>query len=236
MAESYDDIVARLNNPYGYAPMQPKAPASDFTQFVETLMEKPKGMFGMQDIIDERMRKSKEAEEAKARALAGGLGMFNQVSGGSGSDSKNVELTPEQIAFLDRETPDERYARITGDWFGLKPIAGMLLDPIGTFLTYPKQQPAPVVTASDVVARAQREAEARESLRIQAADILAKQAQEEQLSNKIRELTGVQPNGQYLSSYGTFTDSSSLSPETMSGLDAARSSYGYGSNADYYGD
>ena len=234
MAESYDDIVARLNNPYGYAPMQPKAPASDFTQFVETLMEKPKGMFGMQDIIDERMRKSKEAAAAKTAQAAGG--MFVPASGGGGESGGGVQLTKEQLEFLGRESPDERYARITGDWFGLKPIAGMLLDPIGTFLTYPKQQPAPVVTASDVVARAQREAEARESLRIQAADILAKQAQEEQLSNKIRELTGVQPNGQYLSSYGTFTDSSSLSPETMAGLDAARSSYGYGSNADYYGD
>ena len=41
---------------------------------------------------------------------------------------------------------------------------------------------------------------------------------------------------QYKSSYGTMHDASGFSPETRAGLEAARDSYGYGSNADYYGD
>ena len=40
----------------------------------------------------------------------------------------------------------------------------------------------------------------------------------------------------YTSSYGTTTDSGSISSAEAAGLDAARDSYGYGSNADYYGD
>ena len=140
--ESYDQIMARLNNPYGYAPTQPKTPASDFTSYVQTLLSEPNpqgGMFRMQDEIDERRRKAKEEEEAKARALAGGLGMFNQVSGGSESGG-GVTLTPEQIAFLDRETPEERYARITGDWFGLKPIGATMLGGLGGLNAYLNQQ------------------------------------------------------------------------------------------------
>lgn len=127
--ESYEQIMARLNNPYGYAPMQPQEPAaSDFTKYVQTLMANTNpqgGMFRMQDEIDERNRKTKEAEAARAAQAAGG--MFVSTPSGGGSDSKNVELTPEQIAFLEKETPDERYARITGDWFGLKPIGAYLV-------------------------------------------------------------------------------------------------------------
>ena len=164
--ESYDQIMARLNNPYGYAPVQPKTPASDFTQYVQTLMANTNpqgGMFGMQDIIDERMRKSKEAAAAKTAQAAGG--MFVPASGGGGESGGDVQLTKEQLEFLGRELPEERYARITGDWFGLKPIAGMLLDPLGTFLTYPKQEPAPVSVATGQtptqIAQQQREIEQR---------------------------------------------------------------------------
>ena len=140
--ESYDQIMARLNNPYGYAPVQPKTPASDFTQYVQTLMANTNpqgGMFGMQDIIDERMRKSKEAAAAKTAQAAGG--MFVPVARGGGGDSGgNVELTPEQIAFLERETPEERYARITGDWFGLKPIGATMFGGLGGLNAYLNQQ------------------------------------------------------------------------------------------------
>jgi hypothetical protein len=40
----------------------------------------------------------------------------------------------------------------------------------------------------------------------------------------------------YTSSYGTTTDSGSISSAESAGLGAASESYGYGSNADYYGD
>ena len=128
--ESYDQIMARLNNPYGYAPMQPQEPAAtDFTNFVINYLNDPNpkgGMFRLQDEIDERKLKSKQEDAAKAAQAAGG--MFVPVARGEGGDSGgNVELTPEQIAFLERETPEERYARITGDWFGLKPIGAYLV-------------------------------------------------------------------------------------------------------------
>ena len=42
--------------------------------------------------------------------------------------------------------------------------------------------------------------------------------------------------GSYTSSYGITHDSGSISDAARAGLDAARESFGYGSNADYYGD
>lgn len=125
--ESLEQIMARLNNPYGFAPQQPKPAATDFTNYVQKLLDEPNpqgGMFRMQDIIDERMRKAKEEEAAKAAQAAGG--MFVSTPSSGGSDSPAVQLTKEQLDFLERETPEERYARITGDWFGLKPIGAYL--------------------------------------------------------------------------------------------------------------
>ena len=237
--ESYDQIMARLNNPYGFASVQPKTPASDFTNYVQTLLSEPNpqgGMFRMQDIVDERKRKAKEEEEAKARALAGGLGMFNQVSGGSGSDSKNVELTPEQIAFLENETLDQRGERLKRDWLGLKPIAGMLLDPLGTFLTYPKQEPAPVSVATGKTPYQLFMENWEKTL---PADIqVARNIQKAQMESQAALAnSGWNPEGtQYTSSYGTTTDSGNISAAEASGLSSARESFGYGSNADYYGD
>ena len=49
--------------------------------------------------------------------------------------------------------------------------------------------------------------------------------------------SGWNPEGtQYTSSYGTTTDAGSISSAESAGLDAARGSYGYGSDANYYGD
>lgn len=96
-------------------------------------------------------------------------------------------------------------------------------------------KPAKVTNAAYLY-ELEKQSAANRSMAQAAADILARQAQEEQLVDKYREIAGFQDNGQYLSSYGTFNDSSSFSPETTAGLSAAQSSYGYGSNADYYGD
>jgi len=189
--ESREEIMARLNNPYGYAPAQPKA-ASDFTNYVLKLMEEPNPQGGMMTdaeayradplrrqnainaSLDEALKK-KQAEEA-ARA-AGGMGMMGSVSGESGG---GVPLTQEQIDFLGRETPEERYARITGDWFGLKPMGMMMLDPIATFLTYPKQDPSNVIVETRTgktpaqIAQEQREAEAA-AVAARAAEIARQQ-------------------------------------------------------------
>ena len=138
--ESYEQIMARLNNPYGYAPAQPKA-ASDFANYVSKLMEEPNPQGGMMTdaeayradplrkqnainaSLDEALKKKQAEEAARAAAIRGGMGMMGSVSGESGG---GVPLTQEQIDFLDRETPEERYARITGDWFGLKPMGAVM--------------------------------------------------------------------------------------------------------------
>ena len=140
MAESYQDIMSRLNGGQ-QAPQPPKA-ANDFATYVRTLLANPNPQGGMmgdaagyyadpfrkqnainQAILDEELRKKKEAEDAAA-AAGGGGGMLGTSSGSdSGSD---VQLTQEQLDFLEKETPEERYARITGDWFGLKPMAAYM--------------------------------------------------------------------------------------------------------------
>ena len=119
--ESREEIMARLNNPYGYAPAQPKA-ASDFTNYVLKLMEEPNPQGGMmsdaeayradplrrQNAINaslEEALKKKQAEEAvRAATAAGGMGMM-----GSGGDSGTpTELTEDQKAFFDwmENTPE----------------------------------------------------------------------------------------------------------------------------------
>ena len=86
--------------------------------------------FRRQDSIDAAMAKKLADEQALAQQLglsnAGGM-----MSGGGGGDSE-VSLTPDQIAYFDEETLDERGVRIKNDlgWLA-KPLAGMLLGPMG---------------------------------------------------------------------------------------------------------
>ena len=154
--ESYEQIMARLN---GQQTQTPKA-ATDFSTYVQNLLLNTNPQGGMMSdaeayradpfrrqnainaSLDEALKKKQAEEAAKAAASRGGMGMMGSGGGESGG---GVPLTQEQIDFLDRETPEERYARITGDWFGLKPMGMMMLDPIGTFLTYPKQDPSNVI-------------------------------------------------------------------------------------------
>jgi len=82
--------------------------------------------------------------------------------------------------------------------------------------------------ASDREAKAQRD-------RI-AQSILAQEAQNRAMEQVYRGNTGFRDNGTYFSSYGTTTDSGSISDAAAAGLNAARESFGYGSDADYYGD
>lgn len=135
MAESYQDIMSRLNGGQ-QAPQPPKA-ATDFATYVRTLLANPNPQGGMmgdaaayyadpfrkqnainQAILDEELRKKKEAEDAAA-AAGGGVpsGMFN---GSSGGDSEGMGLTQSQIDYLDAETPMERALRIQNDlgWIG----------------------------------------------------------------------------------------------------------------------
>ena len=246
--ESYEQIMARLN---GQQTQTPKA-ATDFTTYVQNLLlnTNPQGgmmtdaeayrtdPFRRQNAInaslDEALKKKQAEEAVRAATAAGGMGMMGSVSGESGG---GVPLTKEQIDFLERETLDERGERLKADWLGLKPLAGMLLDPIGTFLTYPKQKATPNLGIGQAKTPYQiwlenwektLPVETQVARNIQKAQMESQQA----LAN-----SGWNPEGtQYTSSYGTTTDSGSISSAESAGLDAARESYGYGSNADYYGD
>jgi hypothetical protein len=178
--ESYEQIMARLQGQQAQAPTA----ASDFANYVQTLLLNPNPQgnmmtdaeafradpFRRQNAINANLdaalkKKQMEEEAARAAAAGGGGGMGMMSSGGGGDSGNNVQLTEEQLAFLENETLDQRGARIQNDWFGLKPIAGMLLDPLGTFLTYPKQEPVPsrVATAQTPaqIAQQQREIEQR---------------------------------------------------------------------------
>jgi len=135
--ESYEQIMARLN---GQQTQTPKA-ATDFSTYVQNLLLNTNPQGGMMSdaeayradpfrrqnainaSLDEALKKKQAEEAARAAAIRGGMGMMGSVSGESGG---GVPLTQEQIDFLERETPEERYARITGDWFGLKPIGAVM--------------------------------------------------------------------------------------------------------------
>ena len=246
--ESYEQIMARLN---GQQTQTPKA-ATDFTTYVQNLLlnTNPQGgmmtdaeayrtdPFRRQNAInaslDEALKKKQAEEAARAAAAGGGMGMMGSGGGESGG---GVPLTQEQIDFLERETLDERGERLKADWLGLKPLAGMLLDPIGTFLTYPKQKATPNLGIGQAKTPYQIWLENWEKT-LQVETQVARNIQKAQMeSQQALANSGWNPEGtQYTSSYGTTTDSGSISSAAAAGLDAARESYGYGSNADCYGD
>lgn len=259
--ESREEIMARLNNPYGYAPAQPKA-ASDFTNYVLKLMEEPNPQGGMmsdaeayradplrrQNAINaslEEALKKKQAEEAvRAATAAGGMGMM-----GSGGDSGTpTELTEDQKAFFDwmENTPegqafkDQRGQQLSNLFGLMTPMAGMNIMQngmpdfnLGTLFGIPQaarnwqeqqRQRSPQYIA-DAIKAVNRESVINQQKKFEAENAAA-------LAN-----SGWSSDGSsYTSSYGTTTDSGSISSAEAAGLDAARDSYGYGSNADYYGD
>ena len=259
--ESREEIMARLNNPYGYAPAQPKA-ASDFTNYVLKLMEEPNPQGGMmtdaeayradplrrQNAINaslEEALKKKQAEEAvRAATAAGGMGMM-----GSGGDSGTpTELTEDQKAFFDwmENTPEgqafkDQRGQQLNNLFGLmSPMGGMNIMQngmpdfnLGTLFGIPQaarnwqeqqRQRSPQYIA-DAIKAVNRESVINQQKKFEAENAAA-------LANS----GWSSDRSSYTSSYGTTTDSGSISSAEAAGLDAARDSYGYGSSADYYGD
>ena len=96
--QSYADIMARLNNPYGTMTEQPRQTvADDFTKYVQTLLLDPNPQGGMldrdpfrrQNEIDARIKQEQEAKAAQAAqaAASAGGGMFGGSSSGGGGDS-----------------------------------------------------------------------------------------------------------------------------------------------------
>ena len=258
--ESYEQIMARLNGQQAQAPTA----ATDFSTYVQTLLLNPNPQGGMmtdaeayradpfrrQNAIDaslEEALKKKQAEEAaRAAAVGGGGGM---MGGGSGGDSGTpTELTEDQKAFFDwmENTPegqafkDQRGQQLSNLFGLMSPMSGMNIMKngmpnfdLGTLFGIPQaarnwqeqqRQQSPQYIA-DAIKAVNRESVINQQKKFEAENAAA-------LAN-----SGWSSDGSsYTSSYGTTTDSGSISSAESAGLDAARDSYGYGSNADYYGD
>ena len=82
--------------------------------------------------------------------------------------------------------------------------------------------------ASDRAAKAERDRVAQA--------ILAREAENRAMSEVSRNYGGFRDNGTYVTSYGPVVSTSGMSSETRAGLEAAQASFGYGTDADYYGD
>ena len=158
MAESYQDIMARLNGPTQQE--EPKA-ANDFASYVRTLLANPNPQGGMmgdaagyyadpfrkqntinQAILDEELRKKQEAEKAAAEAAAASSGgMFSPPPSGGGGNYEGPNLTQSQMDYFDNETAFERDVRMNdlmrtmteGIGVGVLGLPGMLIS-----------QPAPI--------------------------------------------------------------------------------------------
>lgn len=257
--ESYEQIMARLN---GQQTQTPKA-ATDFSTYVQNLLLNTNPQGGMMSdaeayradpfrrqnainaSLDEALKK-KQAEEAAA--AGGGMGM-GMMGGGSGGDSGTpTELTEDQKAFFDwmENTPegqafkDQRGQQLSNLFGLMSPMAGMNIMKngmpdfnLGTLFGIPQdarnwqeqqRQRSPQYIA-DAIKAVNRESVINQQKKFEAENAAA-------LAN-----SGWSSDGSsYTSSYGTTTDSGSISSAEAAGLDAARESYGYGSNADYYGD
>ena len=258
--ESYEQIMARLN---GQQTQTPKA-ATDFSTYVQNLLLNTNPQGGMMSdaeayradplrrqnainaSLEEALKKKQAEEAARAAAAGGGMGM---MSGGSGGDSGTpTELTEDQKAFFDwmENTPEgqafkDQRGQQLNNLFGLmSPMAGMNIMKngmpdfdLGTLFGIPQaarnwqeqqRQRSPQYIA-DAIKAVNRESVINQQKKFEAENAAA-------LAN-----SGWSSDGSsYTSSYGTTTDSGSISSAAAAGLDAARESYGYGSNADYYGD
>jgi hypothetical protein len=258
--ESYEQIMARLNGQQAQAPTA----ATDFSTYVQNLLLNTNPQGGMMSdaeayradpfrrqnainaSLDEALKKKQAEEAAKVAAARGGMGM---MGGGSGGDSGTpTELTEDQKAFFDwmENTPEgqafkDQRGQQLNNLFGLmSPMAGMNIMQngmpdfnLGTLFGIPQaarnwqeqqRQQSPQYIA-DAIKAVNRESVINQQKKFEAENAAA-------LAN-----SGWSSDGSsYTSSYGTTTDSGSISSAAAAGLDAARESYGYGSNADYYGD
>lgn len=256
--ESYEQIMARLN---GQQTQTPKA-ATDFSTYVQNLLLNPNPQGGMMTdaeayradpfrrqnainaSLDEALKKKQAEEAARAAAAGGGMGMM-----GSGGDSGTpTELTEDQKAFFDwmENTPegqafkDQRGQQLSNLFGLMSPMSGMNIMQngmpdfnLGTLFGIPQaarnwqeqqRQRSPQYIA-DAIKAVNRESVINQQKKFEAENAAA-------LAN-----SGWSSDGSsYTSSYGTTTDSGSISSAEAAGLDAARDSYGYGSSADYYGD
>ena len=188
-----------------------------------------------------------EAERARLAAQSGS-GMMAGGGDRGGDSGTPTELTEDQKAFFDwmENTPegqafkDQRGQQLSNLFGLMTPMAGINIMQngmpdfnLGTLFGIPQaarnwqeqqRQRSPQYIA-DAIKAVNRESVINQQKKFEAENAAA-------LAN-----SGWSSDGSsYTSSYGTTTDSGSISSAEAAGLDAARDSYGYGSSADYYGD
>ena len=178
--------------------------------------------------IQTRDQLALDEAERKRLAAQSGSGML----AGGGSSDRPTELTKEQNQFFDwMETTPEGQAFKDQRGSAISDLFGMVAPGVGLF----NMGKATLNGMPDFSSLYQTP---QSFYNWQAGQ---QQSDPKYIADSIKaiqlESQGYTRDGsQYKSSYGTLNDASGFSPETRAGLEAARDTYGYGSNADYYGD
>lgn len=219
--QSYADIMARLNNPYGTMTEQPRQTvADDFTKYVQTLLLDPNPQGGMldrdpfrrQNEIDARIKREQEAKAAQAAASAGGGGMFGGSSSGGGGDSpqgysswmdakegENELARQERIAQWAMENPIQ--AKVMGYFqnaFATHPL-GLLQEQMapGTQDKYNINDITNRVRDTAIIAAETRKREAAAAEMARQQEIARQQAQAAAAAQAAASYYDIQPTGDY---------------------------------------
>ena len=120
--QSYADIMARLNNPYGTMTEQPEKRAADaWSEYVLKLLEDTNPQGGMldrdpfrrQNEIDARIKREQEAKAAQATQTAGvGGGMMTSGSGGGDGIQGRNAIQEREDALRAANLPEEEVQAI----------------------------------------------------------------------------------------------------------------------------
>lgn len=119
---TYDDIIARLRGEQQFVNDVKSSLSSGETN--KPLFTGAFASTADDDYYKDPFRRQNAIRgEVAAEPLPQTTASMFSPSGGGGDSGGGVTLTPEQIAFLESETLDQRGERLKNDWLGLKPLA-----------------------------------------------------------------------------------------------------------------
>jgi len=193
--------------------------------------------FYKQEEIRQRIA-AEEAAKTPTTPISQGM-----MADGGDSGGQDQPINPYVAAFLEAETPQERANRIQNDLFGLKPIGAFMLGGTAGLGGLLSGQP---VTPALSAQRAMQYQNTPNWLKdmfpgtFGVGSPYADAARAQEYQNNLQDIlsrTGFSPDGStYTSSYGGTYDTSGISAAEQAGLESARDTYGYGSDANYFGD